>query len=342
MFKQCRQYWDFNSKIRRSLEPNDVSEYFTFGTAIHAGLEEWYNPQWLPNGHPSIESVKDSNAIYEFLRSWLEHGDDRLTVMTWEEYNSLGIEMLTGYFEYARVNDNFMPVRTEIEFEVPIPVGASLWHKVFNRKNFGFDANDCLTHNGRPVVYQGRLDLLARDEHGLVIVDHKTASKFDSTAHLEMGEQVASYAWAMRSCGYEVHSIIYNELKKATPEEPEVLKSGKLSKNKAVATSVAKFRQALARTGQSEVGYEDYLAWLEINPPQLFRRTTVRKSSKELDVIGERILLEALDMLDDPSIYPTPSKNYNCVKCAFRQPCLAANDGSNVEAILARGYKPHA
>src|SRR5947209_3560583 len=44
-FKRCRQLWDFTSKIRMNYEPLVQPRPLEFGTAIHRGLEVYYNPE---------------------------------------------------------------------------------------------------------------------------------------------------------------------------------------------------------------------------------------------------------------------------------------------------------
>ena len=40
----------------------------------------------------------------------------------------------------------------------------------------------------------------------------------------------------------------------------------------------------------------------------------------------------------DLAVYPTPAPD--CVSCPFLTPCLAMQDGNDVEDVLARDYRP--
>lgn len=51
-----------------------------------------------------------------------------------------------------------------------------------------------------------------------------------------------------------------------------------------------------------------------------------------------RLYYEAIDMLSDPVCYPTPRKEYGCLNCVFRTPCLQAEDGSDYTDTLEMSY----
>ncbi len=46
-------------------------------------------------------------------------------------------------------------------------------------------------------------------------------------------------------------------------------------------------------------------------------------------------------MLSDPALYPSPSRDRNCLNCVFRVPCLQAEDGSDYKETLSLGYEPN-
>jgi hypothetical protein len=71
-----------------------------------------------------------------------------------------------------------------------------------------------------------------------------------------------------------------------------------------------------------------------------FRRTWIRRTRPEIQTVGDRLWAEALEMLD-PSValYPTPAPE-SCARCAYRPPCLAMNQGTDVDPILEAHYGP--
>jgi hypothetical protein len=85
--------------------------------------------------------------------------------------------------------------------------------------------------------------------------------------------------------------------------------------------------------------YDDYLQYLKSESKQYFRRTDVPIAGDEIQTIGEQICCEAIDMLGEPFIYPNPGWHAgNCKWCDFRLPCMATNDGSDVNWILKERY----
>jgi hypothetical protein len=46
-------------------------------------------------------------------------------------------------------------------------------------------------------------------------------------------------------------------------------------------------------------------------------------------------------MLNDPVPYPNPTKNYGCLNCVFRGPCIAAESGDDYAAMLEDGFMPN-
>lgn len=329
-FKRCRMQWEFGSKIRMNYEKSRVGVALRFGTAVHAGLEEWYNPVTWDKLKPSGRAHL---AMTAFHKAWPKPAsDDPEEFHTeWQEYSELGVGMLNNYFDYSVKYDDFKPVYAEIEFEVPIPFSPEQQYD-----NPKFESRDeYLWYRGMPVVYQGRIDLIVQDDHDRYwIWDHKTAGRFDSTEWLALDDQVGSYAWAIQQqLGITIAGITYNELAKEVAKPPKVLKNGSLSQDKRQITTEKIYRETLAQQGLSVVGYEEYLSYLAENPRQFIRRTQVHRSQRELQIIGERILAEAIEMLDSPSIYPTPSK-FNCTGCDFFQACIARNDGSDYQWIL--------
>jgi hypothetical protein len=331
--------WDFSSKIRRSYEFTPGVEPLDFGIAIHEGAEVYYDPaRW--NDPRDLVQYESTNAFIESLLKWkrrlmkVDMWDTQKA--RWEELMELGIGMMEHYYLWAPEHDTwFTPVRSEIEFEVPIPVPPTLREYVKGLWNFrtNYDAHLEMLSGDEwvGVVYQGRLDLLAEDHATgkYVIIDHKTAAQFGQTGHLDLDTQTGSYKWALRKgLNLAVDKIIYSEWRKDVPHPPKLLKSGFLSKNKAQATTVEMYKAEIRRLGHKMEWYEEFFPRLAEKETVYFRRTPVDRSDMELNQIELNICAEAIDMLNDPLIYPNPDR-WNCNGCQFMQPCLMKQDGSD-------------
>lgn len=318
-FKRCRTMWDFGSKIRQNYEPYARIQPLDFGTAIHSGMEAYYDPMTWGN----LE-LQQKTARLAFLTSIAEI-QQKVKFMDYEieqEFNEdldLGLAMLENYFTWAPTQDGFQPIMTEIEFEIPM----KFWS------------------NGHLIdfSYQGRIDLVIEDDFGYWIVDHKTAASLGGIDWLPLDDQCGSYAWALqKKLNLNVRGVIYNELRKKAPHPPLVLKNGGLSKNKQQDTSFEMYLKAIRDNNLNENDYEEFLDYLIENPKEWFRRTRVQYTQHQLEIQEERIKLEAREMLMNPTIYPTPSR-FNCQGCSFFRPCLAVQEGSDPKPILEEQYE---
>jgi RecB family exonuclease len=317
MFKRCRVLWDFGSKIRQNYEPIQRIEALDFGTAMHKALEAYYQPTTWGN-----QGLMEHNARQTFLNACKEVGMRvKLGALEfeerWEELRTLGLGMLDFYFAYAPNQDSFTPKFVEVEFEVPIP-------------------------GLQDTVYQGRIDLIVEDEYGYWLIDHKTTAQLAQTEWLALDDQCSSYAWAIKmKLGLEVRGVIYNELRKKAPSKPRVLRDGTLSVAKNQDTTYETYLQAIREGGYSEKAYQPMLDYLKMNARQFVRRTKVIFRPETLQVVERRIRMEALEMLDNPLIYPTPSR-MNCNGCSFFAPCLALHEGRDPDTILDENYERRA
>ena len=322
-FKACRRKWDLGSKLRQNYEPVAPAKPLEFGTAIHAGFEEYYDPLWWSKTTPTERTMA---AIGRFKaecdrqkRKRLEFsGDESLSLEDEEDFAErliLGTEMFKNYGDYYGESDNFTPLYTELEFEVPIP-----------------DTDH---------IYQGRIDLVIEDAYGEYwIVDHKTRGSFGSTEHYTLDEQAASYAWALQEMlKIPVAGVLFNEVLKAYPKKPEPLARGGFSQSKQQRTTYELYYQTLLENNEPHHKYAEFLEFLKNKGNPFFRRIQIHKSPRELKNLAQQIRLEALDMGNpDIPIYPSPGM-FNCMGCAFSAPCIAINDGSDIEWIMETSYR---
>lgn len=342
-FRRCRELWNFTSKIRENWEYVPGVEALDFGTAIHAALEVYYDPdRWAED-----RFIVQQEAVLAFathMQDWrkrLKQAEQWfLMENTWYDHDKLGRGMLEHFFKWVPERDNFWePIKVEVEFEVPIPVPEGFELPATFRRNADgnleklTDQNDW---NVQPIVYQGRIDLIVKDTFTgkYWIIDHKTAGQFGGTEHYEIDTQASSYVWATkRVLGIDVAGVIFQELRKKAPEPPALLKSGKLSKNKSQSTTVELYKQAIRDNGLNMDEYAEFLDVLANSQQDYFRRIQVDRTQKELDIIERHILNEAIDMFNTPRIYPNPSK-WNCNGCSFREACMMRQDGSDADHFL--------
>jgi hypothetical protein len=339
-FKRCRRRWNWASHLRGNLKPVKTARPLQFGSAIHRAMEVYYNPvtwNWVRHGTPEQRAVVErlvldvfrEEMLYDRRTAIIENDDKPLNAeeeAEWQEHLELGQGMLRHYFTWAPPRDTFTPIGVEIDFYVLIP--------------------DVLDEKGEAVYYRGRIDLLVQDDWGYYwIIDHKTTARMDDgTEHLELDEQMGSYQWALeKQLGIPIAGSVYNELYKGYPQPPtmnKVQRQGRwFSVNKTQDTSYAMYLQTLIEYNEPIELYREVLDHFRLNGKQWFRRTQIHRSPHEMKEMGERISMEAMDMVD-PNIrlYPNPSR-FSCRWCPFRTPCLMVNDGSDVQWILNSNFR---
>ena len=205
---------------------------------------------------------------------------------------------------------------------------------------------------------RGRQDIIIRErDHGRYgIRDYKTTGTVpddDYFRHLELDEQCTTYLWAgeveakMHDLPYQkLEFIDYVALFKGYPRPPTITSRGMPSRDRKNESTTARlFEQTVEVMGIKELvmadsDYRSYYEWLLkmgdkrfIWPEKVYRNRIQRENA------GIRLYYEALDMLNpEIKLYPNPTKNYGCLNCAFRAPCIAAETGADYKSILEDNY----
>jgi hypothetical protein len=250
------------------LYPTTTAKPLEFGTAFHKAMEAWYEPAtWDkdPETRETLAILSFANVCNEQKASYIQAKEGQIDPEVEADFKER-VELGTGMLRYhirnvsPKVDVGFRPVRTEIEFEVPIldPEGNNIWCKCDNCwalwANSGagntemqqcYDGKHYDVANGHkytddqsyraycwqglPVTYGGRIDMLAQDENGRYwIFDWKTAARLSGQEEQEapdefilLDDQITSYVWALWVLGIDVAGFVYHEIKKAYPVEPE-------------------------------------------------------------------------------------------------------------------------
>lgn len=329
-FKKCRRLWKYTSQNMMNLERVKMNNNLGFGIDVHKGLQYFYDPAtWH---YPTevrmnlavlafVTSIEKRQSKEDKARSGLD--DERK--QEFAELTELGEGMITGYAEWSEKEDKgITPIAVEKKYQVLIVDEEGI----------------PLIINGRPVVYQIRVDVLLRDEYEqLWVMDHKTAKSLGDLAFLELDTQLGTYPWVAESVlGERVKGTLYNELVKSVPEKPKVLKKGNLSQDKRQNTTFELYMEAIRENGLDIGPYETMLDYLRENPRDYFRRTPDPRTPEQLEYQGTLVLNEIRDMFIGTSgegafIYPTPNK-FNCNNCDFYAPSVIENERGDVKFIL--------
>ena len=346
-----------------------------FGTGVHYALEMYYNPGLR---HDPVEAFKTWFSVQwqggVVTEEWLDliydleprdNRDGTWTVrgledllpdpdgLVYDELYTLGVNMLTGYKPYAAVKDEFEVLVTEHNFSIPI------WDYENNCILKAVDLRTQSPNYGKTleVHNRGRMDAIWAKPNGkLGVIDHKTATRIDEETFekLETDEQVTSYLYAaeveakyygLPYAGEAMEECIFNVLRKAYPKPPTLVRGGLFSVNRTEESCT--YDMLMEFMQENEILYEDlpekhqgYVSWLrDVGVEQFYIRKLVRRNRHQLQNAGYRLYLEAMDMLDSSlRIYPNLSNSYKCLRCAFRQPCLAKEAGYDWEQLIRDNY----
>jgi hypothetical protein len=292
----------------------------------------------------------------------------------------LGINMMKFFKDYSEANDDFAVILVEHDFSVPVlnAKGEPLyavdnrmmpdgWEPNFDEGNEfgpyiveGFDDGEGNYTLTKQVHVRGRMDLIIQEhESGRYgIRDFKTASRIgdDYFRHLELDEQCTSYL-GFGQLEARLHNLEFKELEfidyqallKSYPKPPTPLKDGTPSLGRSTETTTAKlFEEYIDNNGLRELfnldpKMQNYYSWLlELGDDRFIKITrTWRNHSQRLNAMV-RLHAEAQDMLNPNMVaYPNPTKNYSCLNCAFRIPCIQAETGDDYTMTLEDGYMPN-
>ena len=342
--------------------------------------ETWFHTQWN-GGLVSEFEVKNygdrnpqphGNGMYfiEGLSDLLPNPDEDHFL----ELLDLGKGMMKYYKEYAEANDNFTVVSTEHDFSVPIlDANGDVLYMVDNRQMPDSWEPDFETENAfgpllrttgsityeKQVHARGRIDLILRDnESGRYgIKDYKTASSIgeDYFEHLDLDEQCTTYL-TLGEIEALIHDLPYKELEfvsyeailKGYPKPPTITSKGLPSIDRQKETTTPQlFAEAIRKSGMQIIFDKDpkmqaYYSWLiETNDRRFVNRQDRWRNKVQRQNARIRLYYEAIDMLDNPVLYPNPRKEYACLRCIFRTPCLQAEDGSDYRSTLEHNFEPN-
>jgi hypothetical protein len=326
-FRRCRRSWDLASPNRQNFEPQ-TSAGVSLRRAVQDALDVWYFPgmwEW-PR---AVVLPRALQAFDEAVAGRSGRPDDPD-----DEMVEGARRMLERYFAWAPTVDAFAPVRVEADFEANVP----------DRRNPGHDLVD---GDGRPVRYHDRVPLLIVDAHDMYwVVEHRLAEGgWAERDELLLAERPVAGAWGWEQfyIGMVIVGTVHNELRVAgdgwEEGEPGEGKAARRPRSRDWARSRAAGRDPARRAAGSSVIQAGPAEAVVQEGGGWFRRTWIRRSRAEVEAVAERLCGEVLDMLDpNLALYPSPSPDH-CGRCDFLPPCLAMNQGADVQAVLTTGYR---
>lgn len=308
-FKRCRRKWAWQSPLRRNLGLTDNPSYFWIGTGGHFAMEDYHGYNRFLHPVEAFGAYVEACKIAQRVHGYGLPDD-------WQEQTDLAIGILNHYITWGKNRDTLQTAwidgepQVEITFHVPLPFEPPP----------GFDE----------VVYQFTLDRLVEIDGEYWIQDWKFYKQF-SQANLEYDQQLSAYIWAAQAC-FEVPIAggILHEFKKAIPNVPKILSTGKLSTAKNQGTTHGLYREALVnlygsveKAPRANVACLNDLALQEnADRDNFIKRTKTRRTELQLQAEGSKILMELEDMCNpDLPLYPNPTRDCSW-DCQLQDVCL--------------------
>lgn len=299
-FRECRRAWKY--AYLNKLEPIAKSPGAReLGTALHAALAAYYRAMALDSAVESREGL-----MWDAWESYM-------TTLETEQIE-LGTGMLNNYLRTYDQDDlqNLKPLLVEETLYAPI-LGTKVW-------------------------LQGTIDLLVdvRGE-GTFIMDSKSYRSMRTSIELEHEDQMTAYIWLCQQNGIRVRGAIYNQLRKAVPAIPRVLKNGTLSRDRGMGTDKTTYLQAIKDNGFNPDDYADFLELL--GDGEFFSRVTIYRSKEYIEEFQRWLPFEAREMSSIRTpLYPNLSLRH-CNFCDFSSMCVAECNRADVKLVARLEYQ---
>lgn len=328
LFKRCRRAWDFGARTRRNLEPAGRPAGVDAGRVIDRALRDALAVYYFPGMWDWQPAIVVPLAHRAYDRSVREQTAGRDLTAGQEEAVRGGRVLLDRYAAWAPSVDRFAPVRVACDVDVQVPDPDA-------------PENALVTGDGAAIRYLDRVDVLVIDEHNAYwVLSHQVvAGDWPPTEALLLDERAVAWCWAWEISypGMQILGTIHNELRTGDGGPVSPRRPGEPPAMPAARSAVTQHRQAYAppaQAGQPPPGTPRISQ--RCDGP--FRRTQIRRTRAELAAFGARLALEAADMTDPAlPLYPNPGP-VNCAVCAYRAPCIAVNEGTGAEEVVAASY----
>jgi hypothetical protein len=320
------------------------------GTVTEEWLDRVYdlNPRPVPSEHALVADAPPMYVV-RGLEDILPDADGD----KYDELRELGVQMMTAYKDYAKPRDAFEILLTEHTFSIPI------WDFENDCILKAVDLREQSPNYGKTleVHSRGRTDAqYVTPSERFGIIDHKTSSRIDEEffEKLESDEQCTSYLHAaeveaqyydLPSKNEKFSEVIYNVMRKTYPKPPTMVRGGLFSVDRQNESPTYEMLMAFIQENGIDVQsldekHQNYISYVrDAGDEAFFIRKLVRRNRHQLRNAGYRMYLEAMDMLDpNLRIYPNLRNDFQCLRCAFRAPCLAQEDGSDYKQMLRDNY----
>ena len=196
------------------------------------------------------------------------------------------------------------------------------------------------------VTFIGFIDKIARDaQDRRWIVDHKFLKSIPTADDRFAELQLLLYVWAygMENPKDKLDGVCWDYARAKAPTEPEVLKSGELSKRKNLDCDPYTYLKVIRRERLDAKQYVDMLELLEGKEDTFFERVFLPKPSTNMiiEVVNDFLQTAAeIQAKRDGGRCARSMSTFNCNTCEFRTLCEAEVRGLDSDFIMKSEYVP--
>ena len=300
LWRRCRAAYAF--KYDDNLIPRVKKRALHFGSIVHTMLEAHANGDDPFVKLDEVEVPKMFSVEYEL------YGDIVTDIR----------HIMTDYFRYWKGRD-LKYIRkngqnAEHKFEIPIP--------------------------GHGITFIGKIDALARWKSKLkLVVEHKTFKRQPSEDIRWRNVQSAVYQKACELLGWGMpDGIIWDYIGNKPPKEPEILRSGLMSR-RAITTTPSAIKDFLAKNNLSTSHYADFISEVEERQSEYFIREATPVNASVVDKVWSDFLATADQIVKYHGTDRTKSIDWTCGMCDYEGICRAELLNLDVEFVRKREYK---
>lgn len=291
----------YDYKYVQELSPRRSAIPLTKGTWIHSLLEWKYRVGDWRNQWKKMKRQFDS--LFEDER---EHYGD---LPSWSA------TILKGY-DYHWRNDDEEWTFLETERKLELPLGQN-W------------------------LYLAKLDVIAENNEGLWIWDHKTFSgKAPNDDYRTADPQSALYDWALECVdGVKPAGFVFNYIRSKVPTIPKLLKNGGLSRAKKIDTNWITLATTLKALGLHSRDYQQELATARARDRGFYDRIFIPKPKSVISNLLKDIqqIVPRIRELHEGR-RPTRTLTRDCLRCAYHVLCLTELTGGDGTYIRKNEY----
>jgi hypothetical protein len=346
-FKRCQAQWWWS--WREGLQPRgSESTPLWFGTGVHLAFAQWYLPGVKRGVHPAetfrtyaegtLHAIKTKDATEE-------------RVAEYEDGLALGLVLMDEYVKKYGTDPHMDFIQAEHPFRLDIP-----WPDATRQTAYEVETGALIA------MYMGTYDGVYRDltDGKLKLLETKTA-KAVSTKHLGLDDQAGSY-WAtasiiLRKLGLlgpkeRIHGIEYNFVRKAMPDDRPTDAEGYACNKPVKADYAAALGIPDHELRKMKIDYLENMAQSnkvvvlgersKIQPPPLFERHLIIRTSREQTTQLRRIQDEAVQMqlVRDQVVTPTKNPTRDCSwDCSFFNMCELQERGGDWKDFKKIAYR---